>query len=171
MPVPTEDGVDGQMRPAVDDGLADATPDATVDQSLDANTGTGADAARVDMRVDAAPSCEDNIELSIQRPRDEAPMARGEVFAFEYRADLDAQVELSAPYGEFQRQGSMVEWAPRGGNPGDLPWPWWTGPVELTVTARLGACSVEERFSVVVTGDVLLFDGVDGAIWVVGSGG
>lgn len=165
------------------DAAADAAPDTTVDAqiaALDASTDAAIDAASPpdaaadalpDRGPDAAP-CEADVDLNVLRSRMDAPMARGEVFAFEVHVQPPrAEVVLSAPYGQFRRDGTAVEWAPRGGNPGDLPWPWWSGPVELTVAAVAGGCRVEERLSVDVTGDVLLFDEVDGAIWVIGSDG
>ena len=173
MTAPTDDGLDAADRaiPPPDGLPIDAARDASVDQALDA-ADARPDAALADMQVDAAQPCEMNVELNILRPRMDVPMARGEVFGFEIRVNpAGAEVNLSAPYGEFQRNGMTIEWAPRGGNPGDLPWPWWTGPVELTVAVQQGTCRVEERFDVNVTGDVLVFDEADDAIWVLGSDG
>jgi hypothetical protein len=145
----------------------DAQPDGAVDQALDMQV---ADHAMLDAAPDMAPPCEGEFELRIDTvPR--APLRRGEVFEFDVTVPEGVQIEASAPYGAFQRQANRFEWAPRGGMLGDLPAPWWSGGVELTVTGSMDGCIIEQRVDVPMAGDVLLADQVTGTLWVLGSGG
>lgn len=157
---------------------ADAQIDATADAALDAGFDATPDAANardaatdlaVDQRADMP--C-DPPELELDLIDQIAPIARGESYSFEVRHEPgDTPVTVDVAYGAVARDGRVFEWAPRGGSPGDLPWPWWTGPVELTVTVGHPGCTATERFAVNVVGDVLIFDEVSGVIWTLGSDG
>lgn len=150
----------------LDAGLLDVGP---VDAAGDLPDVRPSDGGPSDARADMP--CE-LPEIDLDLIEQIAPLARGESYAFEVRHEPSGlPLTVEAPFGTVQREGPIFEWAPRGGNPGDLPWPWWTGPVELTVIAGAPGCTVTERFTVEVVGDVVIFDEVSGVLWVLGSDG
>lgn len=151
------------------DMTLDMAPDAAPDQHLDAALDMAPDAAP-DQDVDQAMPCVDEVDLRIDAP-DQSILRRGDVYVFNVNTADGVQIEVDAPYGAIQRNGNRFEWAPRGGSPGDLPLPWWSGAVELTVRGTLDRCVTERRISARVHGDVLITDQATGALWVLGSGG
>lgn len=163
------------------DAAPDMTPDAALDMALDMARDAALDMApdaALDMALDAAPDmavdqampCVEEVDVRIDA-LDQSILRRGDVYVFDVNTADGAQIEVDAPYGAIQRNGNRFEWAPRGGSPGDLPLPWWSGAVELTVRTTANNCVTERHINARVHGDVLITDQATGALWVLGSGG
>ncbi len=97
---------------------------------------------------------------------------RAEAVEVRYTVDQEAEVTLSAPEGgRFTPRDDHFFWAAGGGEMGDVDWPWWTGPVTLTVTANANGCIGEATVQAQLAGDVLVADWSGSYLFTLGSDG
>ena len=163
-----DDGVDGAAdRVSADQGHA-------LDGAVDPDRGTGpVDAQPSDMQ---SPECDHPIEVQAALidartvTRDEAaeihfsaPNAHAPVH---YRFESDVG-------GIFTEREDRVFWAAGGPDDEDaVDWPWWTGPVRITVHGiDADGCRGQATVTVTLGGDVLLGDALRGTLFAYGSGG
>jgi hypothetical protein len=125
---------------------------------------------------DAAPAdCEGAVSVSARLADDRL-----------YRRDEPAEITFTANAaggpprmrfaadagGRFTERADRVFWAGGAGEETDVPWPWWTGPVRVTVTAAdARGCSASATVDVTLAGDVVLTDGERPSPMVYGSHG
>ena len=85
----------------------------------------------------------------------------------------DWQMSFAAdPGGRLTGRADRVFYGTGGEEPDDLPWPWWTGPVQVTLTARSDdGCTGQTTVPVRVAGDVLVADLGRSHLMMVGSDG
>ena len=104
---------------------------------------------------------------------DDRPYHRGEAVEITVEVDRDAEMSFEADEGgRFTPRADRVFWAAAGGEPGDVDWPWWTGPVEVTVRATTGdGCTSTASVAVTLYGDVILGDLSRSYLFAVGSDG
>ena len=166
---------------SADGGSADGTDAGSTDAAETSDATAGADAA-TPLDADpgapdgASPACRFPPELSVHLV-DDRLYRRGE--AAEIRVDVANSGELELERTIDTPQGGRITersdhffWAAGDNEPGDVDWPWWTGPatIRVTVTDATG-CSTTESVEVSLGGDVLLTDGERGGLYAYGSNG
>lgn len=113
-------------------------------------------------------ACPEPGELSVQLA-EAGPIKRGDVATLQITAPEGATISGHAlEGGVITPLPGELKYAPGD----DLPWPWWTGAVEVEVEARVdGDCVGRVTAEITVLGDVLIADGRNGAIMAFGSDG
>jgi len=102
------------------------------------------------------------------------PFTRGDAVSIAFETDRPAEVAFtSTPGGRFVERADHVFWSAGGEDAeGDVDWPWFTGPVTVTATARdADGCVGEASVDIVLAGDVVLTDALRGTLLVYGSDG
>ncbi len=104
---------------------------------------------------------------------EDRPYHRGEAAEITFTVDREAEMSFEADHGgRFTPRADRVFWAAGGGEPGDVDWPWWTGPVEVTVRATDGnGCTATAIVAVTLYGDVIVGDLSRSYLFALGSDG
>jgi hypothetical protein len=176
----------GHVVGAGDGGARDAAPlDATVDArtAADARVPPIGDAAvEPDARPaadgavmpDASPDCAGAVTVQAHLTDDHL-YVRSEAAEIPFTVHATGAVHMAFSAdagGRFTPRDDRVFWAAGGGQDHDVAWPWWTGPVHVTVRATDGrGCAGEASVAVTLAGDVLMTDGEHPGPLVYGSDG
>jgi hypothetical protein len=92
-------------------------------------------------------------------------------FTAQGRGDVHMRFHADAG-GRFRERADRVFWSPGGGEAGDVDWPWWSGPVTVTVTGvDSHGCQGEATVAVRMAGDVLAAEWDRGYLFALGSDG
>ena len=104
---------------------------------------------------------------------EDRPYHRGEAAEIDFEVDREAEMSFEADHGgRFTPRDDRVFWAAGGGEPGDVDWPWWTGPVAVTIRATdADGCTAVATVHVTLYGDVLLGDLSRSYLFAIGSDG
>lgn len=115
------------------------------------------------------------VRATIFEPRPLYTRGEAAEIRFEVEAAAPARMRFSADAGgHFVEREDRAFWAAGGGpeDDGAVDWPWWTGPVSVTVTAETGpGCVGEATVEIPLAGDVVMSDGQTGRILTYGSDG
>lgn len=121
----------------------------------------------VDLGPDVAPGCE-GLELRVTLPADLEPLRRNEPVQLTVTHSPGAIITYeSSAGGAFVEDPTGARWIARD----EVPWPWRSGPVQLSVRAELDDCQTTRQAQVVLLGDLLMVDGVNGQARAIGSDG
>ncbi len=104
----------------------------------------------------------------------EGPFTRGDAveIRFEIEPPGDYALRFEAePGGRFVERADHVFWSAGANEAGDVDWPWFSGEIGVRVLADAGGCVGSAEVQVRLVGDVLLSDGLGGAIYTYGSDG
>lgn len=178
--------VDGSQVDASTDG---AMPDSQLPDAM-ADLGQGGAGGQPDMaQADAGepvdmgqggmggmpPGCMPDT-VAVQATLEEERMYhRADPARIDVVVQADGATELtfeSDQGGIFTERDTFAFWAAGGGEPGHVDWPWWTGPVTITVRATdAQGCSGETTVSIQLAGDVLVAEGQRSYLFAFGSDG
>lgn len=121
----------------------------------------------VDLGPDMAPGCE-GLELRVTLPADLGPLRRNEPVQLTVTHSPGAIITYeSSAGGAFVEDPTGAQWIARD----EVPWPWRSGPVQLSVRAELDDCQTTRQAQVMLLGDLLTGDIQTGQISVIGSNG
>ena len=177
-PFPPDAATGGGAPPGPDVGPGhDAAPVSDADPTADARLPDASRAADAARPADGATGCDHPFSVTATLVEDRL-FTRADPVEIRFEADTGGEAIAVTWQFEADRGGRIREradhvfWAAGGVDPGDVPWPWWTGEVEVTVSGGTpGGCVARDHVRIRLAGDVLVAEGSRGYLFAYGSDG